>query len=141
MLKAEPGRYTLSQALTWAQRRDLIARNVAALTNLPTSNTLPRTGQSFSVAQARQFLAAAEDTELGAMWIVMLFLGIRPGEASGLSWHDIDSHATIHIWHVRMLLAVLVAPIVTEPPTLQCAVRADFLTDREQLGALHSSAA
>ena len=32
-------RSTLSQALTWAQRRDLVTRNVAALAELPTGAT------------------------------------------------------------------------------------------------------
>ena len=46
-------RSTLSQALTWAQRRDLVTRNVAALAELPTGATTQRTGKSLSAEQAR----------------------------------------------------------------------------------------
>ena len=95
-------RSTLSQALTWAQRRDLVTRNVAALAELPTGAITQRTGKSLSVEQARQLLAAAAGTELEAMWTLMLYLGLRPGEAAGLSWNDIDfANGTIHIWRAR----------------------------------------
>jgi integrase len=95
-------RSTLSQALTWAQRRDLVTRNLAILAELPTGATTQRTGKSLTVEQARQLLAAAAGTELEAMWTLMLYLGLRPGEAAGLSWNDIDfTHGTIHIWRAR----------------------------------------
>jgi integrase len=95
-------RSTLSQALTWAQRRDLVTRNVAALAELPTGAANQRTGKSLSVEQARQLLAAATGTELEAMWTLMLYLGLRAGEAAGLSWNDIDFEGgTIHIWRAR----------------------------------------
>jgi len=95
-------RSTLSQALTWAQRRNLVARNVAALAELPTTDTPERTGKSLTAAQARQLLTAADGTGLEAMWILMLYLGLRPGEAAGLAWADIDfDNATIHIWRAR----------------------------------------
>ena len=95
-------RSTLSQALTWAQRRDLVTRNVAALAELPTGATTQRTGKSLTVEQARQLLATASGTELEAMWTLMLYLGLRPGEAAGLSWNDIDfTNGTIHIWRAR----------------------------------------
>jgi integrase len=95
-------RSTLSQALTWAQRRDLVTRNVAILAELPTGATTQRTGKSLTVEQVRQLLAAAAGTELEAMWTLMLYLGLRPGEAAGLSWNDIDfTHGTIHIWRAR----------------------------------------
>ncbi len=95
-------RSTLSQALTWAQRRDLVTRNVASLAELPTGATNQRTGKSLTVEQARQLLTAAAGTELEAMWTLMLYLGLRPGEAAGLSWNDIDfTNGTIHIWRAR----------------------------------------
>jgi integrase len=56
------------------------------------------TGKSLTVEQARQLLVAAAGTELEAMWTLMLYLGLRPGEAAGLSWNDIDFEGgTIHI--------------------------------------------
>ena len=39
-----------------------------------------------------------------AMWLVLLYLGLRPGEAAGLAWADIDfDNQTIHIWRARTL--------------------------------------
>jgi integrase len=36
------------------------------------------------------------------MWALMLYLGLRPGEAAGLAWNDIDfDNGTIHIWRAR----------------------------------------
>ncbi len=95
-------RSSLNQALTWAQRRNLIARNVAAHSELPTTNPTDKTGKTMTVEQAQQFLAAAAGTELEAMWTLMLYLGVRPGEAAGLSWDDINfNDAVIHIWRAR----------------------------------------
>lgn len=77
-------------------------RNVAALAELPTGAATERSGKSLTIKQARQLLAASSGTELEAMWTLMLYLGVRPGEAAGLSWNDIDFHAgTIHPWRAR----------------------------------------
>lgn len=52
-----------------------------------------------TIAQAQQFMAAATGSELEAMWAVMISLGVRPGEAAGLCWDDIDFDQ--RITHVR----------------------------------------
>lgn len=95
-------RSTLNQALTWAQRRDLVARNVAALAEIPADAAGTRTGKSLTTEQAKTLLTAASGTPLEAMWVAMLYLGLRPGEAAGLAWDDIDAeHGTVHIWRAR----------------------------------------
>ena len=95
-------RSTLNQALLWAQRRDLVARNVAATVELPHDATPSKVGKTMTVDQAQQFLAAAAGTELEAMWAVMIYLGVRPGEAAGIAWGDIDfDNGIIHIWRAR----------------------------------------
>lgn len=95
-------RSTLSQALTWAQRRDLVARNVASLAEIPADASGTRPGKSLTVVEAKSLLDAARGTPLEAMWVVMLYLGLRPGEAAGLAWDDIDSdRGTIHVWRAR----------------------------------------
>lgn len=95
-------RSTLNQALTWAQRRDLIARNIASLVELP-ATAAPRTvGRSMSREEATRFIEATRESDLEAMWLMMLFLGLRPGEAAAVSWDDIDfENNTIHIWRAR----------------------------------------
>ena len=49
--------------------------------------------------EANRFLSAADGTWLEAMWVSMLYLGLRPGEAAALSWADIDFDA--NVVHVR----------------------------------------
>jgi integrase len=57
-----------------------------------------------TVDEARRFIDAAHGTELEAMWLTMLLMGLRPGEAAAISWDDIDfDHRTIHIWLGRKL--------------------------------------
>jgi hypothetical protein len=74
-------RSTLSQALKWAQRRNLVARNIATLVEIPAAAAKPKSGKSLTVAEAKLLLAAAAGTDLEAMWVAMLYLGVRPGEA------------------------------------------------------------
>lgn len=50
--------------------------------------------------EAKQLLAAAEDDRLGALYSVALALGLRQGEALGLSWEDVDFESRrLHIRH------------------------------------------
>jgi integrase len=95
-------RSTLNQALTWAQRRDLVARNIAPTVEIPHDAAPSRSGKTMTVDQAQQFLAAAAGTELEAMWTVMIYLGVRPGEAAGIAWSDIDfGNGIVHVWRAR----------------------------------------
>jgi integrase len=95
-------RSTLSQALAWAQRRGLVASNVAAIVELPADARGPQPGRSMTANQARAFLRAARGTWLEAMWMTMLYLGLRPGEVAALSWNDIDfDHHIIHVRRAR----------------------------------------
>lgn len=92
-------RSTLSQSLAWAERRGLVAKNVAAIVELPSSARGPQAGRSMTADEANRFLSAADGTWLEAMWASMLYLGIRPGEAAALSWTDVDFDD--HVVHVR----------------------------------------
>ena len=83
-------RSTLSQALAWAERREIVGKNVAAIVELPADARPPQNGRAMTVEQAHRFLAAAEGTWLEAMWVTMLYLGLRPGEAAALAWPDVD---------------------------------------------------
>lgn len=53
-------------------------------------------------ADVERILAAAHDTPYAARWSVALALGLRPAEALGLRWEDIDLDAGI--LHVRQQL-------------------------------------
>jgi integrase len=81
---------SLTQALTFAERRDEVGRNVARLAKLPPSATPTVPRRSLSPDQARQLLEALKNERNGAMFALALRLGLRPGEAAGLYWEDLD---------------------------------------------------
>lgn len=112
-------RGTLSQVLKWGVRRDLVARNVASVVELPAEARPVKEGRSLTVDKANEFIAASADTPLEAMWIAMLYLGLRPGEAAGLSWPDVDfDRKTIHVWRA-ISRDENGAIILSEPKTVQ----------------------
>lgn len=78
----------LRRILTFGQRRGILLRNPADLVNPPAGPTASRSG--LTVAQARALLAAARTERLGNLIIVSLLLGLRPGEATGLTWPAVD---------------------------------------------------
>jgi integrase len=85
-------RDTLRAALTQAWREELISRNVASMVTLPASRKATRRRQSWNVEEARRFLesAYADRDPLYPLWVLILVLGLRKGEAQGLIWSAID---------------------------------------------------
>jgi len=81
-------RMILVKALRHAERRDLVHRNVAALTDLRRATR--REGRSLTPDQARKLLMASDNHPLGVTVQLGLYLGLRPGEVLGLQWSDID---------------------------------------------------
>jgi integrase len=83
---------TLRAALTQAWREELVPRNVAAMITLPAARKTTKRGQSWDVDEARKFLesAYADHDPLYPLWVLILVLGLRKGEAQGLIWPAID---------------------------------------------------
>ncbi|HAS12865.1 MAG TPA: site-specific integrase [Acidimicrobiaceae bacterium] len=88
-------RSVLVMALKHAQRPDIVARNVAELSEMPTSARDPRSGRSLTPEQARQLLDVAAHDRLVGLITVGLMLGLRPGELCGLRWEDVDLDAGV----------------------------------------------
>ena len=86
-------RATLVLALTHAERRSMVARNVARLAELPVGAKPAPEGRSLTVDQAHILLDAARCDPLEALWVTGLMLGLRPGELTGLLWIDVDLDA------------------------------------------------
>jgi integrase len=84
-------RSVLVMALDQAVRRDLVFRNVAALTDTPDGPT--REGRSLTVQEAHALLDAAAGDRLEAAYVTLLMLGLRPGELLGLAWESVDLDA------------------------------------------------
>lgn len=78
----------LSSALNHAVRTGELDRNPAKLVRPPRVERTART--VWNEEQIRAFLAQADADKLGLLYRVMLFSQIRPGEALGMQWGDID---------------------------------------------------
>jgi integrase len=84
-------RAVLRSALTNAVAEDLVERNVAMLIRVPKP---PRRAiEPWSAAEAKRFLKATRSHRLHAAFTCMLMLGLRRGEALGISWNDLDLDA------------------------------------------------
>lgn len=81
-------RTVLSMALQEAVRRDQVARNAAELAETPAAPK--RLSRSLTIEEAKRLLVAAVGNRLEAAYVTMLMLGLRPGEALGLRWEDVD---------------------------------------------------
>ena len=91
-------RSVLNRVLSYAERRGLAARNIAELVELPAVARRAEPGRALTVDQAKSLLSAAHGHRLEALFVTMLMLGLRPGEALGLSWHDVDlDHGIVHV--------------------------------------------
>ncbi|KKM00506.1 hypothetical protein LCGC14_1803780 [marine sediment metagenome] len=77
----------IHSALAHASRRDLVARNVAALTRPP--RTVRTEFRTLTPEEASRFLAATEDDRLHALYVVAIHTGMRLGELCGLRWADL----------------------------------------------------
>lgn len=75
------------RALDYAVRRDIVDRNVAAAVRTPSGPAAERCG--LTVKQARRLLKVALEDRLGNLVTVSLLLGLRPGEAAGLTWDNV----------------------------------------------------
>ncbi len=81
-------REVLRNALNNAIKWDLVTRNAAALAQAPQAER--RKAVVLDPAQAQAFLEAAKAHRLGSLFSVILALGLRIGEALGLTWDVID---------------------------------------------------
>jgi integrase len=96
-------RDTLRAALANAVAEELITRNAAAVVRFPTSRKRQR--QSWSADEARKFLESArrDNDPLYAAYVLVLVLGLRRGEALGLTWPDVHFDTMeVHIqWQLQ----------------------------------------
>jgi integrase len=79
-------RNTLRAALNNAKREELISRNTAELVTVPRARKKLQRRNSWTVDEARRFLESSrrDKDPLYALWVLILVLGLRRGEAMGL---------------------------------------------------------
>lgn len=88
-------RNLLVAALDTAVRRGEISRNVATVAELPGEVKPERTRQSLTVEAAERLLAGLAGERNGALFACQMLLALRPGEAAGLFWADLDLEAGV----------------------------------------------
>jgi len=84
-------REVLRNALRGAVRMGYLPRNPAEHVSVPVPQR--RRVRPFTVRELEDFLDAAPDDRLGALFVTVVGLGLRQGEALGLRWEDIDFDA------------------------------------------------
>jgi integrase len=85
-------RSVLRRALVVAERRGAVSRNAAALTDAP-QGIVARTDDALSVEDTQTVLRTAGGDRLEALAVLVLFCGVRQGEALALRWRDLDLRA------------------------------------------------
>jgi integrase len=92
----------LAKALTDAVDLQLVARNVASKTALPSvEHGAPR---AWSASQLGAFLEHVAGDRLYPLWRLIAMTGCRRGEALGLRWADVDfDDATSTVTHQRTI--------------------------------------
>jgi len=93
-------RSVMGQVLDFAQAEGLVERNVARLA--PTITYSPAERDHITLDEVKRFIAAARGDRLSAAIVVMMTLGLRPGETTGLCWSNVD--ITEGVLHVRQSL-------------------------------------
>jgi integrase len=90
----------LRRAVTRAQARDKVKRNVVLLCDIPQGQD-DRPSKSLTLAQAEAVLTAAESTPLHAYIVVSLLTGARTEELRPLTWTHVNLDAAppyIEVW-------------------------------------------
>jgi len=100
-------RSILTDALTHAERRQLVTRNAGRLSILPATTAAAAGQRALTAAERERFIATAlafhtpeggdsgdkVPHRLAALMAIMLHVGLRPGEGTGLRWDDLDTAA------------------------------------------------
>jgi integrase len=79
----------LKRAITRAQARDKVKRNVVLLCEIPQGRT-GRPSKSLTLAQADALLSAAEASAMNAYIVLSLLIGARTEELRALTWSHVD---------------------------------------------------
>lgn len=86
----------LRNALSSAERDELVTRNVAKLVQIPTPRY--KVGKGLRVPEVKRILVEGKKTRLYGLYVVAATLGLRRGELLGLRWEDLDlTRATLTV--------------------------------------------
>ena len=104
----------LKAATRWALETGLLGRDPLAGYKRPRATSKAMT--SWSIGEAKAFLAATRTDRLAFAWALLLTRGLRRGELCGLRWDDVDlDSGSIRINRTRVLVDGL--PVDSLPKT------------------------
>lgn len=118
----------LQKALTDAERKGIVQRNVARLADKPSTAQLETNRISWTPDELRTVLVAAEDHGLFPLIRLTALTGMRRGEVCGLQWEDIDLGAMQ--LRVRRTLGVVDGKPVVGTPKSRRSRRTIDLDDK-----------
>ena len=106
----------LYHSLRDAKRVGLVGRNVAEDVKKPQDRDRDATHRAFTPEQRVILEKAIRGHEHEDLWLVLLLTGMRIGEATALTWDDVD------LGHARLIVRksyrrALSGPIISEPKT------------------------
>ena len=87
----------LHSALEQAVEDGVIPRNPAKLARRALEKVQRSEKQVLSVEQARVFMKQVQGDRFAALWLLLLDTGLRPGEALGLKWSDLDDGNVVRV--------------------------------------------
>jgi integrase len=102
------------EALDWAVKQQILARNVADAIDAPKFSYKEK--RVWTADEARRLLDAATDHEWGPLYLVLLTTGMRRGECLGARWRDLDWQAG-KLRIAQQVTAVRGQIVIGEPKT------------------------
>ena len=80
----------LHNALEDAVKWEMIVKNPSDYASVPKAKAPKQERQALNTEQAKKFIETCYMDKLGAFYVLLLTTGLRPSEALGLSWAEID---------------------------------------------------
>ena len=127
----EAARGTLRAALNHAMSEELISRNVAELAKLPKARKRLKRRNSWTVEEARKFLESSRNDNdlLYPLWVLIIVLGLRKGEALGLIWPEDNDDWPADEDNAEIELEWQLQRVGGKPLTHKHTLKADGSTD------------
>lgn len=92
-------RMVARQGLEWSVRRRAASWNPFTLADMPSVATANRQRESLTAEEAGRVIDASAEHRNGALFVVGLTTGLRPGELTALTWNALDlDKGTLHVW-------------------------------------------
>jgi integrase len=105
----------LSQMLAQAVKWELLQHNPAAGATRPPLRTQER--KPIPIEERGRFLTACQTSFYGALYRFLVDTGVRPGEACGLRWSDVDLAAGRAVIRHAVTQGVGGEPVLADPKT------------------------